>query len=137
MQRIYCVIYILLHKEPINIAAIVSPVQNSVSSSNATYIPSSLPASQNWTGLHDFNVSFAQQEKNTKGVSWTYSSIKDKLYVRKDAPCPINFSAKNISFNVSIRTMALYTSPEHASEVVHRCFNHSMNELSKGITFFK
>ncbi|GFY46363.1 tumor protein p73 [Trichonephila inaurata madagascariensis] len=119
--------------EPINNAAIVSPVQNSVSSSNITYIPSSLPASQNWTGPHDFNVSFARQEKNTKGVSWTYSSIKDKLYVRKDAPCPINFSAKNMSFNVSIRAMALYTSPEHASEVVHRCVNHSMNELSKEV----
>ncbi|GFR10271.1 tumor protein 63 [Trichonephila clavata] len=119
--------------EPLSNTAIFSPDHNSVSSSNAAYIPSSLPASQNWTGLHDFNVSFAPQEKNTKGVSWTYSSIKDKLYVRKDAPCPINFSAKNMSFNVDIRAMALYSSPEHASEVVRRCVNHSMNELSKEV----
>ncbi|GFT72338.1 cellular tumor antigen p53 [Nephila pilipes] len=120
--------------EPINNAVIVSPIQNSISSSSATYIPSSLPASQNWTGQHDFCVSFGPQKKPTKGVSWTYSNIKDKLYVGKDAPCPINFSAKSIVFdNVVIRAMALYSSPEHASEVVHRCVNHSMSELSKGV----
>ncbi|GFT07026.1 cellular tumor antigen p53 [Nephila pilipes] len=120
--------------EPVNNAIIVSPPQNSVSSSSAAYIPSSLPASQNWNGQHDFNVSFGPQEKNTKGVSWTYSNIKDKLYVGKDAPCPINFSAKNImSDDVVIRTIALYSSPEHASEVVHRCINHSLSESSKGV----
>ncbi|GFR10281.1 cellular tumor antigen p53 [Trichonephila clavata] len=120
--------------EQINITDIVTLGQNSVSSSSAAYMPSSLPASQNWTGLHDFNVSFGPQEKNTKGVSWTYSGIKDKLYVRKDAPCPINFSAKSItSGHVVIRAMALYSSPEHASEVVHRCVNHSMMESSEGV----
>ncbi|GFS56991.1 cellular tumor antigen p53 [Nephila pilipes] len=120
--------------EPRNNAVIISAVHNSVLSSSSTYIPSSLPASQNWTGQYDFNVSFGPQEKNTKGVSWTYSNLKDKLYVGKDAPCPINFSANNImSDNVVIRAMALYSSPEHASEVVHRCVNHSMGESSKGV----
>ncbi|GFR30444.1 cellular tumor antigen p53 [Trichonephila clavata] len=120
--------------EPIKNAVIVLPIQNSVSSSNAAYIPSSLPASHNWSGPHDFNVSFELQEKNTKSVSWTYSTIKDKLYVGKDSPCPINFSAKNIvSDPVFIRATALFRSPEHASEVVHRCVNHSMSESSKGV----
>ncbi|GFX73294.1 tumor protein 63 [Trichonephila clavipes] len=120
--------------EPINNAVIIPPIQNSVSSSNVAYIPSSLPASHNWSGQHDFNVSFESQQKNTKSVSWTYSTIKDKLYVGKDSPCPINFSAKNIvSDNVVIRATALFRSPEHASEVVHRCVNHSMSESSKGV----
>ncbi|GFY46366.1 cellular tumor antigen p53 [Trichonephila inaurata madagascariensis] len=120
--------------EPINNAEIISLGQNTVSSSSPAYIPSSLPASQNWTGLHDFNVSFGPQEKNTKSISWTYSEKSDKLYVGKDVPCPINFSAKNImSYNVVIRAMALYSSPEHASEVVHRCVNHSMAESSKRV----
>ncbi|KAF8793438.1 Cellular tumor antigen p53 like protein [Argiope bruennichi] len=110
------------------------PVTNSVSSSSAAYAPSSLPASQNWSGLYDFTVSFGPQQKTTKGVSWTYSKLKDKLYVGKDAPCPINFSAKvGETDGIIIRATALYSSPEHASEVVHRCVNHSMIEASKGV----
>ncbi|GBN25247.1 Cellular tumor antigen p53 [Araneus ventricosus] len=111
-----------------------APVINSVSSSSAAYAPSSLPASQNWSGLYDFTVSFGPQQKTTKGVSWTYSKLKDKLYVGKDAPCPINFSAKvGNTDGIVIRATALYSSPEHASEVVHRCVNHSMTEGSKGV----
>ncbi|CAL1286823.1 unnamed protein product [Larinioides sclopetarius] len=120
-----------LESFPVNSTA---PVINSVSSSSAAHAPSSLPASQNWSGLYDFTVSFGPQQKTTKGVSWTYSKLKDKLYVGKDAPCPINFSAKLGNFDgIIIRATALYSSPEHASEVVHRCVNHSMTEVSKGV----
>ncbi|GIY33024.1 cellular tumor antigen p53 [Caerostris darwini] len=118
--------------EPIPSKSLV--IQNSVSSSSAAYVPSSLPASQNWPGKYDFNVTFGPQPKTTKGIPWTYSKTNDKLYVGKDAPCPINFCAQNIEpENVIIRATALYSSPEHASEIVHRCVNHSMAELSKGV----
>ncbi|GIY22129.1 cellular tumor antigen p53 [Caerostris extrusa] len=106
-------------------------VQNSVSSSNAAYVPSSLPASQNWPGQYDFNVTFGPQLKTTP---WTYSKTNDKLYVGKDTPCPINFFTQIIGAeNLIIRATALYSSPEHASEIVHRCVNHSMAELNKGV----
>ncbi|XP_071042729.1 cellular tumor antigen p53 [Parasteatoda tepidariorum] len=102
--------------------------------SSVPLAPSSLPASQNWPGDYNFNVSFSQQEKSTKGVSWTYSKSLDKLYVGKDAPCPINFSTNTLMpENVKIRAIALYSSPESASEVVVRCVNHSLEEKSKNI----
>ncbi|KFM58159.1 Cellular tumor antigen p53, partial [Stegodyphus mimosarum] len=104
------------------------------SSSNTHHVPSSLPACQNWAGNFDFQVSFIPQEKITKGVLWTYSDIKDKLYVGKDAPCPVNFSVNTVmSDDVSIRVMALYSSPENACEIVRRCVNHSMDEVRRGV----
>ncbi|KAG8178756.1 hypothetical protein JTE90_006599 [Oedothorax gibbosus] len=108
--------------------------KDEVTSSSIPYVPSSLPASQNWGGPYNFDISFKTQEKNTKTVTWTYSKLKDKLYVRKDCPCPISFSADiSAADNIVIRAMALYGSPEHASEIVHRCVNHSLEELTRNV----
>nr|XP_042908438.1 cellular tumor antigen p53 isoform X2 [Parasteatoda tepidariorum] len=96
--------------------------------------PASLPASQNWPGEYGFNVGFNFQEKKTKGVTWTYNAEKNKLYVGKEAPCPINFSTVYVMpEGVQIRATALYSSPESASEVVERCMNHIQEDVVKDI----
>lgn len=119
-----------LELQPIDdviVSSINLPTQIPTVGSNA--ISSSLPACENWSGHYDFSVAFRPQNKGTKGVAWTYSSIKDKLFVRKDAPCPINFSTNTrLADNVYIRVMALYTSPEQVAEIVTRCYNHSVVE---------
>ncbi|XP_035215260.1 cellular tumor antigen p53-like isoform X2 [Stegodyphus dumicola] len=97
------------------------------------YTSSSLPATENFPGNYSFSVGFRSQEKNTKGVTWTYSEIKDKLYVSKDTPCPINFSTNTVLHGAFIRAMALFSSPDNANNIVTRCVTHSMEEISKGI----
>ncbi|XP_054711723.1 cellular tumor antigen p53-like isoform X2 [Uloborus diversus] len=121
------------NEEQIGVVAANIQVPFEVSSSSH-HVLSSLPASQNWPGDYGFTVSFNQQEKNTKGVAWTFSKIKDKLYVGKDVACPINFSVNTVlPDDFCVRAMALYSSPEQISDVVQRCVNHSMDELRKGL----
>ncbi|KFM58162.1 Cellular tumor antigen p53, partial [Stegodyphus mimosarum] len=104
-----------------------------IPSEDVNYNFSSIPASMNWPGEFNFSIAFGSQKKNTKGVSWTYSDVKNKLYVGKDASCPINFSVNtSLPAGVFIRAVALYSTSEHMSEVVHRCANHSTEEKKKG-----
>ncbi|XP_054720754.1 cellular tumor antigen p53-like [Uloborus diversus] len=124
----------MLSKKPFGIIAgnIQVPVlQNQPSN---FYVPSSVPASQSWHGEYGFTVSFTQEQKSSKALTWTYSEISNKLYVKKDASCPINFSANTrLPDDVFVRATAFYSSPDHVSEVVHRCINHSTDDLNKGL----
>lgn len=101
--------------------------------SEPQYAPSSLPGTENWPGIYSFKVSFNYQE-NAKGLTWVYSKVLNKLYVGKDVSCPVNFSTSiAMTGDVNIRAMVYFSSPNHASEIVHRCINHSMDELSRGL----
>ncbi|GFS29274.1 hypothetical protein NPIL_123401 [Nephila pilipes] len=97
---------------------------------------SSIPDISNWPGEYSFKVSFDNQEKNksTKHMNWTYSETDNKLYVKKDAFCPFNFSTNRIMpAGCAVRAMVVYTAPEHNSQVVTRCLNHSRPEIEQGV----
>ncbi|GIY69527.1 tumor protein 63 [Caerostris extrusa] len=90
---------------------------------------SCLPATTPWPGNCGFQVKFIQ-EKSPKHVNWTYSTTQNKLYIKKDVSCPFSFFTNSMMpKNVFIRAMAVYTSPEHASEVVTRCITHCSLEV--------
>ncbi|GFY74109.1 cellular tumor antigen p53 [Trichonephila inaurata madagascariensis] len=115
-------------------AATLPPVYNADSS--FPFARSSLPVTSNWPGEHSFKVSFENQEKNNKSkhINWTYSETSNKLYVRKDASCPVNFSTKSpMEHDCTVRAMAVYSAPEHIAQPVTRCFNHSRSESDKGV----
>ncbi|XP_054706572.1 cellular tumor antigen p53-like [Uloborus diversus] len=93
----------------------------------------SLPASQNWPGEYEFTVSLESQEKS-KSVAWTYSKVKNKLYVKKDSLCPISFSASEVlPSNAMIRATVVYSLPQHMTDVVRRCPTHSTKDFDKGV----
>lgn len=86
-----------------------------------------IPANNDWAGEYGFNISFGPQEKNTKCTNWTYSDIKDKLYVNIAVPCPIQFHvSKPPPQNSFIRVLPIFSKPEHIMDVVKRCLNHSL-----------
>ncbi|KFM66596.1 Tumor protein 63, partial [Stegodyphus mimosarum] len=96
--------------------------------------PSSLPSCQNWPGKFGFDVAFSYEESDPDRLAWSYSSKTKKIYVAKSVPCAVNFSVNSVlPDNVYIRAMALFSSPENAADIVHRCVNHSMEEIQKGI----
>lgn len=67
-----------------------------------------------------------------------YSNTRNKLYVGKDIPSPINFSTRipmNDLDDVYIRAMALFSSADQASERVQRCINHSMDDINKSMLY--
>ncbi|XP_022251428.1 cellular tumor antigen p53-like isoform X2 [Limulus polyphemus] len=85
-----------------------------------------LPATDNWPGQYGFSVSFGPQEKPTKSTAWTYSEVKDKLYVNMGTACPVRFHTTHPTQRGTIlRCMAVFTKPEYVTEVVKRCLNHS------------
>ncbi|GFQ70097.1 cellular tumor antigen p53 [Trichonephila clavata] len=97
---------------------------------------SSLPVTSNWPGDYSFKVSFENQEKNnkTKHINWTYSETCNKLYVMKDASCPVNFSTNRaMHHGCTVRVMAVYSAPEHFAQPVTRCLNHSRSEIEKEV----
>ncbi|XP_054719642.1 cellular tumor antigen p53-like [Uloborus diversus] len=107
---------------------------NNPSQSLVPYVPSSMPASANWPGHYGFTISFPPRPRITKGVSWTYSKMKDKLYVGRDIACPVNFFTNGtLSSDVILRATALYSRPEHRSDVVQRCMDHSLEEMQRGL----
>ncbi|CAL1286841.1 unnamed protein product [Larinioides sclopetarius] len=114
-----------------------APVQPQASSPLGAHVPfsrSSLPATCSWPGFYGFQLLFASQDKVNKHITWTYSQVDNKLYVRKDALCPFSFTTTTtVMSDVCLRAMAIFSSPEHTSEVVHRCVNHSQKELLQGI----
>ncbi|PRD29181.1 UNVERIFIED_CONTAM: tp53 [Trichonephila clavipes] len=90
----------------------------------------------NWPGEYSFKVSFENQEKNniSKHINWTYSETSNKLYVMKDASCPVNFSTNRaMHHGCTVRVMAVYSAPEHFAQPVTRCLNHSRSELEKDV----
>ncbi|XP_076365494.1 cellular tumor antigen p53-like isoform X4 [Tachypleus tridentatus] len=91
-----------------------------------------LPATNNWQGQYGFSLSFGIQEKPTKSTAWTYSEMKDKLFVNMNAVCPVRFHTKHPPTPGTIlRAMAVFTKPEYVTEVVKRCLTHSSrNEAS-------
>ncbi|GFT98872.1 hypothetical protein TNCV_3792791 [Trichonephila clavipes] len=55
-----------------------------------------------------------------------YSETSNKLYVMKDASCPVNFSTNRaMHHGCTVRVMAVYSAPEHSAQPVTRCLNHS------------
>ncbi|XP_076330142.1 cellular tumor antigen p53-like isoform X2 [Tachypleus tridentatus] len=85
-----------------------------------------LPATDNWLGQYGFSVSFGPQERPTKSTTWTYSELKDKLYVNMGSACPVRFHTYHPTQPGTIlRAMAVFTKPEYVTEVVKRCLNHS------------
>ncbi|XP_013790247.2 cellular tumor antigen p53-like [Limulus polyphemus] len=85
-----------------------------------------LPATNNWLGQYGFCISFGPQEKPTKSTAWTYSEMKDKLYVNMGTACPVRFHTTHPPPPGSVlRAMAVFTKPEYVKDVVKRCLNHS------------
>lgn len=92
----------------------------------STLASCSLPATNNWLGQYGFCISFGPQEKPTKSTAWTYSEMKDKLYVNMGAACPVRFYTTHSPPAGSVlRAMAVFTKPEYVKDVVKRCLNHS------------
>ncbi|XP_067141735.1 tumor protein 63-like isoform X2 [Centruroides vittatus] len=86
-----------------------------------------IPANNDWAGEYGFNISFAPHEKNTRCTNWTYSDIKNKLYVNIAVPCPIRFHVlKTPPEGSVIRALPIFSKPEHIMDVVKRCLNHSL-----------
>ncbi|XP_013772427.1 cellular tumor antigen p53-like isoform X2 [Limulus polyphemus] len=112
---------------PINQLAAIKPDQLKLAQATCA-----LPATNNWQGQYGFSLSFGVQEKPTKTTAWTYSEMKDKLFVNMGAACPVRFHTKHLPPPGTIlRAMAVFTKPEYVTEVVKRCLTHSSrNEAS-------
>ncbi|XP_074655602.1 tumor protein 63-like [Tubulanus polymorphus] len=92
---------------------------------NSTPTPS-VPSNTNYSGEYGFEVSVAQQSKETKSTTWTFSDPLNKLFVRLATTCPIRFrTTKPPPQGCIIRAMPIYMKPEHVQEVVKRCPNHA------------
>ncbi|XP_064642871.1 tumor protein 63-like isoform X2 [Lineus longissimus] len=105
---------------------------NPIQSPGGSYSPSSqnpapsVPSNTDYAGKYGFDVSFAQQMKETKSTTWTYSELIKKLFVRIATTCPIRFkTAANPPHGCIIRAMPIFMKPEHVQEVVKRCPNHA------------
>lgn len=99
----------------------------------------SLIATTNWPGQYGFNIHFDDpKQQPSKGANWLYSSRQDKLYVKKDVPCPIKFETnQHIAPGASIKVMAVFDDARYASDIVQRCYNHYSVDTEKGIPFAK
>ena len=90
-----------------------------------------VPTSQAYTGHYGFEITFDKQLKETKSVNWIYSSLLNKLYVRKDTACPIHFkSSRSTPSGAVIRATPVYLKADHVQEPVKRCSNHSNSRES-------
>ena len=56
--------------------------------------------------------------QDTKSITWTYSSMLKKLFVRMSTSCPFKFrTVKRAPQGCIIRAMPVYMKPEHVQEV--------------------
>lgn len=97
----------------------------------------SLVATNNWPGDYGFNVHFDElKQRPSKGANWIYSPKQDKLYVKKDVPCPIKFETSQLmTCDTNIRVFAVFDDSRYANDVVERCYNHCKQDKDKGIPF--
>ncbi|XP_066295837.1 tumor protein 63-like isoform X1 [Branchiostoma lanceolatum] len=86
-----------------------------------------IPSNTDYSGPLGFEFSFGPQQTNTaKSATWTYSEVLNKLYVRMALTCPVKFKTRiPVPHGCFIRAMPLYKKPEHVTEVVKRCHNHT------------
>ncbi|XP_023231824.1 cellular tumor antigen p53-like, partial [Centruroides sculpturatus] len=69
----------------------------------------------------EFSVSFEPQENIKKSTNWTYSEIKEKLYVNMAVACPIRFKVKKLPPDGTIiRATPVFISSEFREDVAKR-----------------
>ncbi|XP_067119402.1 cellular tumor antigen p53-like [Centruroides vittatus] len=74
----------------------------------------------------EFSVYFEPQENFKKSTNWTYSEIKEKLYVSMAVACPIRFKVKKLPPDGTIiRATPVFISSEFREDVAKRCLIHS------------
>lgn len=92
----------------------------------------SIPSVSDYPGDHGFEIYFGKStESAVKNAQYTHSTLLDKLFVRMNALCPVQFRCNTMPPDgCVIRALPVYTRPEHVTEVVSRCPNHQIQDNS-------
>lgn len=85
--------------------------------------------------LLEISFQKATEAESKKTISFVYSNVLRKLYVRQQVLCPINctFDNSDLPESTILKTMVVYSRPQDASEPVQRCMNHIVQEKASDL----
>nr|XP_039267070.1 cellular tumor antigen p53-like [Styela clava] len=92
----------------------------------------SIPSLSDYPGDNGFEIYFGKStESAVKNAQFTHSTLLEKLFVKMNALCPVQFRCRTRPpEGCIIRALPVYTRPEHVTEVVSRCPNHQLQDNS-------
>ena len=94
---------------------------------NRAQLPT-VPTSKQFTGDHDFEISFGPPtESAPKSATWTYSTKTGKLYTNIGSYCPFQFktNSKPLVRPAYIRAVAMFKGSSNLHDIVKMCPNHA------------
>lgn len=90
---------------------------------------SAAPATNAYEGNYGFDVTCPTRPKSTKGVDWTYSEPRRKLYATMGTACPFHVRVfKRPPPGTVVRAMAVYAEPNDSMHLVKRCLIHATHQ---------